>query len=111
MSERQTAFGRVRFNEFGDYLDKPYVVRALFSFDVNRLDDDGCLIDNEVFHVAEGSLWEIYRPSYTGNDVHLDGDDGYLELNWDDLKLFKLLEEGGYYDDDAQAERLRGEGE
>lgn len=96
MSDSKTAFERVHFNEHGDYLDKPYVVRALESFDVNKLDDDGFVIDNEFFHVEKGSVWEIYRPSYTGNDVHLDGDDGWLELNWGDLKVFELLEEGGY---------------
>lgn len=124
MSEKQTAFDRVHFNEYGDYLDKPYVVRALKSFDVNRVDGDGFLIENEFFTVEEGSVWEIDGPSFE-NDVHLvevvgkpcavhgfrGNVYGTLNLNWDDLKLFELLEEGGYYDDDAHAERLRWEGE
>ena len=92
----ETVLNRIRFNEYGDYLDRPYVVRALESFDVNRIDEDGCFIDGESFHVDEGSTWEIWHPSYTGNDVRLDGDDGFLDLNWDDLKLFELMEEGGY---------------
>ena len=115
MSEKQTAFDRVHFNEYGDYLDKPYVVRALKSFDVNRDDGDGFLIENESFTVEEGSVWHIYSP-WCENDVELIEANtgnvyGRLSLNWDDLKLFELLEEGGYYDDDAHAERLRGEGE
>lgn len=93
----ETALNRVSFNEYGDYLDRPYVVRALKSFDVNKLDDDGFVIEDELFHVEKGSVWEIYGPSYE-NDVHLDGDGGYLELNWDDLAWFELLEEGGYYE-------------
>lgn len=95
MADSKTALNRVHFNEYGDYLDRPYVVRALESFDVNKLDDDGFVIDNEFFHVEKGSTWEIYHPSYT-NDVHLEGVGGWLELNWDDLKVFELLEEGGY---------------
>lgn len=109
MSELQTAFDCVHFNEYGDYLDKPYVVRALKSFDVNKADLDGFLIENESFTVEKGSIWHIYSP-YCENDVELiEANTGNvystLSLNWDDLKLFELLEEGGYYEDDE----LRGD--
>lgn len=92
-----TALGHVHFNEYGDYLDKPYVVRAIESFDVNLLDEDGFIVENESFHVNEGSVWEIYHPG-SETDLRLEGDDGYLNLNWDDLKVFELIEEGGYYE-------------
>lgn len=95
MSDMNTAEGRVHFNEFGDYLDQPYVVRALRSFDVNLSDGDGGFVEGELFHVEEGSVWEVYEPG-DENDVHLDGNDGWLDLNWDDLRMFELLEEGGY---------------
>lgn len=95
-SATETALNRVHFNEYGDCLDRPYVVRALKSIDVNKLDEDGCFVDGETFHVVGGSTWEVRGPSWTGSDVHLDGDDGYLELNWGDLALFELIEEGGY---------------
>ena len=115
MSEIQTAFDHVHFNEYGDCLDKPYVVRALRTFNADRADLDGFLIENESFTVEEGSVWHIYSP-YCENDVELiQANTGNvysrLSLNWDDLKLFELIEEGGYYDDDAYAERLLGEGE
>lgn len=116
MSEKQTAFGRIHFNEFGDYLDKPYVVRANKSFNVNRTDPDGFLVENEFFTVEEGSVWHIYSP-FCDNDVELieaaSGGNVYhtLSLNWDALKLFELVEEGGYYDDDEQPEYQSGDAE
>ena len=92
-------------------LDRPYTVRALKGFDVNRVDANGFLIENEFYHVEEGSVWEIDGPSFE-NDVHLvecDGKPcdvggvrgncyGELNLNWGDLELFELIEEGGYDD-------------
>lgn len=102
-----TALDRVHFNEYGDYLDKPYVVKCIKSFQVNLVDAHGFIIENEYFDVEAGSLWEIDGPSYE-NDVHLVSVEGRhsrgsvtystLELNWDDLKLFELIEEGGYYE-------------
>ena len=99
-----TALNRDSFNERGDRLDKPYVVRALKSFDVNRTDVDGFLIEGETYTVKKGSVWEIYGPSYT-NDVRLTEAGahgnvyGELDLNWGDMALFELVQEGGYYDD------------
>lgn len=90
-----SALDRVKFNEYGDYLDTPYVVKAIKGFDVNMLDENDNIVEGDYFHVEAGSIWEIWHPSST-NDVHLDGDGYYLDLNWDDLALFELLEEGGY---------------
>ena len=98
----ETALNRIHFNEYGDYLDKPYVVRCIKTFDVNRSDGDGFIIEGETYTVEEGSVWEIYCPSYE-NDVSLTEVTkgnvySRLDLNWDDLALFELLEEGGYYE-------------
>lgn len=65
-------------------------------FNVPIYDTETDSYDESRFYVEVGSLWQREDDnlfvSYTGADVHLDGDNGWVEVSEEDLReLFKEL--------------------
>lgn len=53
--------------------------------------------ESQFFDIEVGSLWQRedddFFGSYTGADIQLDGDGGWIEINEEDLeKYFRLIE-------------------
>lgn len=66
---------------------KPFSV-CLYDLDTDSYDE------TKSFDVEVGSIWQFENESgfCTGADIHLEGDDGWLEVNEEDLEeYFKEL--------------------
>lgn len=59
--------------------------KCIKEFSLDKYDDDGFIIEDEIFVVPLDSIWERSEFSYM-SDVRLEGNLGWLELDKDTLE-------------------------